>query len=33
MPQAVALYASMGFHAIPSYSGTPEALCMELLLR
>src|SRR5919204_2404506 len=33
MPQAVALYASMGFRAIPSYSGTPEALCMELLLR
>ena len=33
MPEAVALYASMGFHPIPSYSGTPGALCMELLLR
>ena len=33
MPQAVALYGSMGFHPIPSYSGTPGALCMELLLR
>jgi len=33
MPEAVALYASMGFHPIPPYSGTPGALCMELLLR
>jgi putative acetyltransferase len=33
MPEAVALYASMGFHPIPSYSGTPGALCMELVLR
>jgi GNAT superfamily N-acetyltransferase len=33
MPEAVALYASMGFQPIPSYSGTPGALCMELSLR
>jgi GNAT superfamily N-acetyltransferase len=33
MPQAVALYRSMGFLRIPSYSGTPGALCMELVLR
>ena len=33
MPEAVALYSSMGFHAIPPYSTTPGALCMELLLR
>jgi putative acetyltransferase len=33
MPEAVALYRSMGFLPIPSYSGTPGALCMELRLR
>ena len=33
MPEAVALYGSMGFRPIPPYSGTPGALCMELSLR
>jgi ribosomal protein S18 acetylase RimI-like enzyme len=33
MPEAVALYGSIGFRPIPSYSGTPGARCMELLLR